>query len=250
MRFYSGQSLFFSMRIFKAFVFLFLVIPVFGQEPATIENLKKQKEARQEVAQRSIMELKKGVLLVRIDMQRRKVDYYLENGNTREAEKIRKKTQAEGMAIIDAFRTYYTFGTVYFFEMEDSRKLLEGRMNEIIFYNDSAQPDPSIHPDPDLPKFVAEFGFVEQDTTMYLSSSTPDTGDPENPEGKTYYGGSKNNKPALVIRDAQFQQLRDPFPFYVGYSYFGSINKRYRLPVMRWQDDLDRYYEKVVMNGN
>lgn len=216
---------------------------------ATLSTLKNDRKNRKLNSSENIFLLQNGVLLVRLDQQQRRIDYYTKYNNLKEAEKVKQKMLTENRAIIDAFRTYYKFCPLYFFAMEDTRTLLEKGPGAITFYNDSAQADPAIRP-PDLAFFVAEFGFVSQDTTIYVSGRALDPSNESNPEGVRYYGGSKNTKPALVIFDNTMEQLRDPFPYYFGYSHFGRVKKRYRNPVMRWQELLDKYLEKVMKKAD
>lgn len=238
------QSVFCGMHHWILSLFLAGAAFAYGQEPATLETLKGQRIDRKEAARQNIYLLREGSLLVRLDVQQPKIDYFTRYNNIEEVERIREEVRAEGLAIMDAFRTYYFFCKVYFFSSEDSRNLLQEGPDAVTFFNDSLKPDPNIRPATEA-YFVAEFSFVEQDTTSYYSGSTPTPNDENNPEGKTYYGGSKTSKPALVIRDKEFLQLRDPFPFYVGYSYFGRVKKRYRLPVKKLQEQLEAYYNKV-----
>lgn len=233
------------MRIKFLFIFFLLATSVQAQDMATLARLKSDRKNRKLSASENIVLLQNGVLFVRLDRQQRRIDYFTKYNNMEEVAKIERKVAVEGKEIISAFRTYYKFSPVYFFAMEDTRTLLEKGPEAITFYNDEALPDPSIRP-PDLDFFVAEFGFVSQDTTSYLSGKTPDPGNADNPEGVRYYGGSKNTKPALVIRDDTMEQLRDPFPYYFGYAYHGRVQKRYRNPVLRWQEQLDKYAKKVA----
>lgn len=237
------------MRIKILFLFFLFAASLHAQEMATLSRLKNDRKNRKLSASENIFLLQNGVLFVRLDRQERRIDYFTKYNNLKEAEKVREKMIGENRAIIDAFRTYYKFSPVFFFAMEDTRILLEKGPEGLTFYNDSAQADPSIRP-PDLEYFIAEFGYVEQDTTEYLSGTTPSTNNPNDPYGKSYYGGSKNSKPALVIRDHQMDQLRDPFPFYFGYSYHGRVQKRYRNPVLRWQENLDKYLKKAMPSSD
>ena len=214
---------------------------VYSQEPATIPGLIEHKKLRKQVALKSISELKDGVLLVRLDFQQRKIDYYTKYKNYKEVERIKKKQDKINTEIVAAFNELFDFCNVYFFRMSDSRKLLDGKYDSVVFYNNQLEPDTTVSM-ANKKWFVAEFGYIEQDTNYYYSSSTPTTSNSDNPEGIAYYGGSKNNKSALVIRDATFTQLRDPFPYYVGFNYFGSVKKRYRLPVQKLNKKLHNYY--------
>lgn len=233
------------MQRFLFIVLILCVLPSYGQEAATVKNLKEARKQRQLSAAENIILLKDGVLLVRLDMQQRRIDYFTKYNNMEEVERVKAKMIEENKAIIAAFRSYYTFTPVYFFALEESETWLRYGKEQLTFYTDEVEPDPAIRPSSEV-FFVADFSFIEQDTTAYLSAKTPTPNQENNPEGRTYYGGSKTTKPALVLRDDRLNQLRDPFPFFYGYTYFGRVEKRYRNPVMRWQKQLDDYYQKVL----
>lgn len=237
------------MKRFFALMVVLAAIPVWSQEPATIGNLKEARDHRKEMAIQYINELKNGALIVRLDQQERRIEYFSKYNNTKEVEKILEQVKKENRAIIDAFKSYYSFSKVYFMAMEDSRLILDGQIGKIRLFNDQGEIDPNAHVLEEK-IFIADFSFVEQDTTMYLSSYTPTPNDPNNPRGETYYGGSKTSKPALVIRNDKFQQLRDPFPFYTSFSPFGRVTKKYRLPVRRMQEQLEKYYLKKSSEGS
>lgn len=230
------------------FYYLFVMYSyAIAQEHATVQDLIAQKEERIKIARQAIQDLKNGVLLVRLDFDRKEQEYYNKFDNTDAAEKVRRKAQQKNIEIIDAFKTYYKFSPVYYFDISDSRNLLEGNLDKVTFYNDSAQADEGITLS-GANYFIAEFGYVEPDTISYYSGSTPTPDDEENPEGKKYYSSGKTSKPALVIRDKSFNQLREPFPYYVGYAYHGSTKKRYRLPVKKLEEKLNLYYQKNSTN--
>lgn len=233
------------MKALLAILVFFLSFCTLAQDAATLARLKKDRAQRKLSASENIVLLKGGVLLVRLDLQQRRIDYFTKYNNMEEVERVKAKMLEENKAIMDAFKTYYTFTPVYFFSMEDSEILLKSGIEELTFYNEDVAPDPALHPSSEV-FFIADFSFIEQDTTAFLSAKTPTPNQENNPEGRTYYGGSKTTKPALVLRDDRMTQLREPFPFYYGYTYFGRVQKRYRNPVMRWQKQLDDYYQKVM----
>jgi len=231
------------MRYITSFILLFIVSLTFAQERATVPGLIDHRKQRQAAAEKNIIALKEGVLLVRLNFQKQKIAYFEKYNNTKEVAKIKEKALKVNTEIIDAFNTYFKFCKVYFFAMDDSRKVLDGKLDEVSFYNKDGVEDPSIKYTGDN-FFVGEFGYIEQDTTSYYKGSTPSTNNDKDPEGKTYYGGSKNNKSAFVIRDRNFIQLRDPFPYYVGYKYFGTLKSRYRSPIRKLNEKLVSYLSK------
>jgi hypothetical protein len=210
------------MRIISIF---FVVISCFtySQEDITVSELKEKRKQRKETAIKQITELKDATLFVRLDFDQKQVDYYTKYENFEEAEKVKVKAQERNTNIVDAFKTHYDFCPVVYFRSEDSRHLLKGEMDSVAFYNVDGEIDVNIQIDGMY--FIAEFGNVEPDE---LNSS----------------GDTKTSKPALVIRDQQFNQLRDPFPYFHGYLPQGSVKKRYRTPVKKWTEKLHAFYKK------
>jgi len=230
-----------SMRGLLSLCFIMFALISNAQEEATFPGNAEYRRQRKTAARKSIKELKAGVLLVRLDFQQRKIDYFTKYENFQEVERIQKKQSKINAEIADAFNTHYNFCEVYFFRMNDSRKLLQGKYDSVLFFNSQLEPDSSVNLE-DRTWFVAEFGYIEQDTSIFYSGASPTPQNEDNPAGVTYYGGSKNNKSALVIRNDKFDQLRDPFPYYVGFNYFGSVKKRYRLPVQKLNRHLHNYF--------
>lgn len=239
------------MRILGLFLFIGLTVTSYSQEPATVKKLNDRKKDRQEAAKENILALKSGVLLVRLDFDKNEVKYYEKYQNLKAANKLKKKALERNLQIIDAFKTYYNFSPFYFFDISDSRSLLDDGPSAITFYNDQGEEDKSIKVDASK-YFIAEFGYIEPDTISYYSGSTPSTNSERDPQGKSYYGDGKTSKPALVIRDPRLVQLREPFPYFRGYAQHGGVTKRYRVPVKLWTEKLNEFYGKhsaVVNEG-
>ena len=128
--------------------------------------------------------------------------------------------------------------------MDDSRMLLDGKQDSVKFYDSNMTVMNSFQLDLEE-YFISEFGVVESDTIYYYKGTTPDPGSVNNPEGVSYYGNQKNSLPALVIRNKEFYQLKEPFPYYSGYNPGGNVNKRYADSIHKLNVKLKRYYRKV-----
>ena len=176
------------------------------------------------VAQENIKKMKNGVLLVRLDFKLDKIDYYNKFGNNKAALKLQKKQLKENKHIVLAFRELFKYCPVFFYAVQDSRLMFDNKMNEIVFYNDECIPDTSIKVLTD-DYFLGEFGQVTDDTT--------------------YTDGSNTAISAFVIQDKKFNQLKEPFPYYVWYNPFGKMKKRYRLPLIK----MNRKLEDYLKNG-
>lgn len=231
----------------KYLIVLFLLVSVnsFAQERARLIEDREAKAKRIEMAEKQIVQLKNGVLLVRLNFREKEIAYYEKFGNTKGAEKTRKKQLKRNLKIAESFQNEFSFCPVYFFSMADSRKLIDGKIDSVTFYNYDVKPTSDLNLD-STDYFIGEFGQTEQqDTTAYYKGSTPNTGSDSNPEGKTYYGGDKFVLSALVLRDKNFNQLRDPFPYFGRYNPAGSINKRYVDAMNKLETRLNKFYNRV-----
>lgn len=216
------------------FLFLFICFctVLFGQENLNSDNII--------TAEQNILELKSGVLLVRLDLKKQEIAYYEKYNNQKEADKIRAKGLKENTAIISAFKMYFDFCPLYFFDAGDSHAVLAGDFSKVSFYNAQAEIDTTIRLiEPQF--FIAEFGYLERDRSPISQAVNGEL----DWEGKTEDDVAKEKKNALVIRDSKFVQLKEPFPYYVGYNYYGFVNQIYQLPVQRIQEMLDNYLLSV-----
>lgn len=232
------------MKYFLSIVFL-IALSVSAQERAKIKDNIAYRKLQKAVAEESIVKLNEGTMLVRLNMRMKEIAYYEKYGNTKGADKTRKKQLKQNLQITKGFTEHFDFCKVYFFVMEDSRKLLEGKIDSVRFYNSNIMEIDSVKFDTDN-YFISEFGVVESDTVFYYKGSTPNTGSVNNPEGVSYYGDQKNSMPALVIRNKDFYQLKDPFPYYSAYNPGGNVNKRYANAIRKLNIKLENYYRKVT----
>ena len=212
-------------RIFLYLLVLpFLSFGAFSQTDPAIKTYKKERTQERKVAEENILLMKEGVLLVRLDFKRKEIAYFEKYGNTKEANKIKKKQAEINQYIINSFDSLFQFCPVYFFSTKDSRNVLEGRMDEMVFFNMQCEPDSSIKWK-ETSFFIAEFGRIEGDTTLEE--------------------GSKFSAAALIIRNSNFKQLRDPFPYYSIYHEWGDKKKKFLQPTRRMNKNLDAFYKKV-----
>lgn len=212
-----------------------------GDERATLKKLRKDKEICEAYAQKAIVEMKnKGVLLVRLNFKQKQIDYLRKNGNHDYAEKLIEKCKLDNEFIAQAFQENFDFCPVVFFKMNDSRKLIEGKIDSMGFFNHSLEKiDFSI----DSSRiFIAEFGRIKQDTVQYLSGYSQEPGD--STQRSHYYGGTKNSRSALVIMNEKFQQIREPFPYFAPYSALASRKQKYRNGVLKLNGKLNKFLKQ------
>jgi len=189
----------------------------------TVSEIREIKLAEKEAAKKAITVLSNGALLVRLNFKQKAIRHYEKFGNVKEAVRLRNKQIKINRNIIKAFNDLYSFSPIYFFAMEDSRMIVDGKHNELTFYDNNATADESIVLQSE-DFLIAEFGMIEVDQS--------------NNEGAT------TSMSALIVRSNDFVQLRDPFPFYSSYPGLGRVKKRYRMPVLRLQQRLEVFNNK------
>jgi len=134
-----------------------------------------------------IKRLKDGVLLVRIHTMESSIRALNEINKFKLANKIKIRQETRNKNIISAFRNNFTFCPVYFFSSIYSDSILSNHLNGIIFLNDNLQPDSSIRIG-NQKYLTAEFAFIDQDTSKYLSDYYYHAGQKGLERRSAYYG--------------------------------------------------------------
>ena len=218
----------------------------YSQERASFKQLKRDKEICKAFAEKSIEEIDGGVLLVRLNFRQRQIDYLNSHQDSSGAEAVRKKAMRINKKIATAFSEKFDFCTVYFFGRSDSKHLKNQDFDSLTFYDLSFKEiDSSIVRNDNY--LIGEFGRVKDDTTYYYSDNVPNTAN-EKAESKTYYGGTKNGREAFVIMDRQFQQIRRPFPYFIGLEVFLSEGVRFKIALEKINAKLHSYSDQVGLN--
>jgi len=207
-----------------ALIILLFSFHSFGQD---ITRLEEKKQAT-ETAKTHLQEMQNGFLLVRLDDKKKEIDYYLKFQNFDEAKKIKRQQDNINEQIRLAFTKYFTLCPVYYFNMSDSRSLLDKKYSEVIIFDALEQTVSNV--DLATSKFyIAEFGVANQDEV---------TNDENVNEGEY---NEKMALSALVIRTSELLELRDPFPYFVRYNSMGGLKSRYLTPVKKMQDKLTAF---------
>lgn len=205
-------------------LFLFIALNLSAQD----ESKSEQKQRAMEVAKMNLQDLKDGFLLVRLDDKKTKIDYYLKYDNIDEANRIKDKQEQISEQIRIAFTKNFTTCPVYYFNMSDTRNLLDEKYDKVNVYDAQGQLTSSA----DLTSgkfFIAEFGMANQDEV---------TNDEDVNNGE--YAG-RMAVSALVIRQSTMLELRDPFPYFVKYNSMGALKTRYLGPVKKIQEKLTAF---------
>ncbi|MEJ6582772.1 MAG: hypothetical protein QNL61_02195 [Crocinitomicaceae bacterium] len=205
-------------------IFLLFVFATYGQEPSRIEEKKNASES----AQAHLREFKRGFLLVRLADKKKEIEYYNKYENFDEAKRIQENQDKINDQIRIAFDKYFTMCIVYYFNMSDTRKLLDEQFDAIKVYDVFGVEVPNV--DLSTGKFyIAEFGIANQDEV---------TND-ENVNDGEY--NERMAVSALVIRTNTLLELRDPFPYFVRYNIMGGLKSRYLGPVKKMQEKLSAF---------
>lgn len=186
---------------------------VFSQN-ATFKNNKEFRDSTKLKAKIDINKLSSGTLLVRLNSKSEQISYYRKYNKLKEADKIEKRQQAFNQEMINSFRKSFTFCKVQFFCDTFSRKIVEGKLNEVVFYSDSLILDPLIKIE-DGNYYIAELGRTEGDNSRFRHDYIVSPAN-EGAERRTRMFGEENlNIAGFVIRDKNFVMLHEPFPYYV-----------------------------------
>ncbi len=171
---------------------------------------------RKIAAHEQITGLKSGALIVRLSKRQTSVDALRNAGYAEAAEKITKEQYEANLALLQAFRSDFNFCKVYFIYPDQSPKILNNQLGEVVFLNDQLKEDSTIKMSESY-FLTAEYGIIAQDTTgTSLGYSYQTSWDKHGTKTEYYRNGGANLRvPAFIMKDQSFVQLRDPFPFFV-----------------------------------
>lgn len=182
-------------------------------------------------AKEQIKALKEGVLLVRLQTRNKSIELHRKNGNPGLANQIEDDQYQENKAIMAAFGQHFNFAPVYFFYADDTDKIKSGQTSGL-FLNAQMKPDAAIQPKLDF-FMVAEFGPLEGETRVIPGDTLVPLPD--------YVPGEVLER-ALVVRDQNFMQMRDPFPYYTRAANRNKPEKS----VTKLNDQLHLYFKNAT----
>lgn len=203
----------------KTQIWIFLLLPfLLPFNSYAQERTKEKKPTRRRIAKANAMaqiqQLHDGVLLVRLQTRKLAISQLTEMGEIERAEQINSEQRLINHHIITAFRQNFTFCPVYFFYTDYTIAVKEGRINNVVFVNDSLLPDPSIKVG-ESSFLTVEFGNIVQDTAKFVDRTYYKPGEHGPEPHVAMSGGTNMGFGALLVKSDQFVQLRRPFPFYV-----------------------------------
>lgn len=170
---------------------------------------------KRDYAKAQIKELKEGVLIVRLHTRTKSIDLYRQNGNAALANKMEDDQYQENKEIMAAFAQNFDYAPVYFFFSDDTERIKAGDTKGV-FLNSKMLPDTSINPALSF-YMVAEYGPLEGETRVIPGDTLVPLPD--------YVPGEILER-ALVVKDKNFLQMRDPFPYYIRAANRGGADKQ------------------------
>lgn len=175
------------------------------------------------IARQQIQDLRNGVLLVRLQTSKTKIDALRSAGHQKKAIEAEQAQFAENQKIMKAFSENFSFCPVYFFT-SDKTLQVKNRIFSNVFVDSTLQIDSTISLPQDIKIFFAEFGTIGDDENYGKTGYRYQN--PANMREKipSFQGGAEIQFSALVVYDSNFVQLKRPFPYYVR-SHFKSIKK-------------------------
>jgi hypothetical protein len=165
------------------------------------------------VAKSQIRALDEGVLLVRLRTAQPLIDKLNDIGSPEQAEVVMEKVEKENREIVNAFNSLYDFSEVYFFYNTFSTQVKDGNLSSLM---DAEMETISLDRIDTVDFFIAEFANLKPDTGRYYIDNSIESAPNGGLRRIKRYGDYDigANIQVLVIKDRNFVQLRDPFPYY------------------------------------
>ena len=180
---------------------------------AKIEKVESYREHSKAMAKKDIVLLKGGALLVRLKTSENKIVALRKADREKQALKAVEWQKAQNQKIVKAFKTYFDFAPVYFFYSEHSDNVRQGKYKGI-FLNENLELDSTIVLD-NRPVYTAEYTAIKQDTFVQFShNELEQTGNFQSEWVPRYYGQPNMGFRAIVVKNQNFEQMVEPFPYY------------------------------------
>lgn len=176
------------------------------------------KESEIEIAKKEeIFHLQKKnmALLVRLKTEAKKIKYYRDRGYTQDADELLEKVQAENEETIAAFEKGFSYCEVRYFYDTLSVAISNEQYIGILLNSDGSIAEPLVGDSTDI--LIAEFASPYSEA----------------------FGSSSGF--GLVIYDNRFNQMKDPFPYYIS-TFYGLVSRKEA--VIRFDKKL-REYQKL-----
>ncbi len=196
-----------------------------------------------EQADRTIVELKNGVILIRLKRLTKSIEALKRMGEPLKAEEVKRKIESQNRDLMKAFKSEFDFCEVRFFYSDDSNEIRSGNFEGKLMDSNGEVAQ--------LPKgyseiYFADTGPLQADTSLhYYDYQLISDGDFSSRRIKRKYSGQAMGFGALAIKDKNFVNLSKPLPYYVKtYGNYLFLRKPKRT-VSILNINLHEYYSKV-----
>jgi hypothetical protein len=204
-----------------------------------------QKKSQKLIASREALELKEGVLLVRLLTMQSTIDALEQNGHQTEAQRIRQEVEKENSRTIAAFASY-NFSPVYFFYDIHSGKIKDGNLDSVLL---DRLLQPVSAPQFSGSVFVAEFGQYES-TELYHQARRDfqylkdNQIMPDSSAAWLTYADKGLGVGGLVIMNSYFIPVEKPFPSFIPLSNKTLFRNQesYNKAVLKFSGELSGLY--------
>lgn len=153
-----------------------------------------------------------GALLVRLTSRKRSLEKYRAFKQHAIARNIEQRQRKLNLQLVTLLRAHFDFCPIYFFYDYDSPKILNKEFTKV-FLNDQLELDENI-------KLIQSF-FLTAEVGPVRETK------PDQPKADENYHINRGNlSEAFVIKDANFTQLKSPFPFWVKASFKKFLHRK------------------------
>ncbi len=162
-----------------------------------------------------INDMQDGIILVRLMTRENAIKALKDAGQDEGALAVMEQQKEENLEITKAFEENFNFCPVMYFYSSCSKNIVNRKFQGCLM-----NADLDLAPKADVSTidkfFIAEFGHIESSDEKYFTNYSLEESEEGGKEIRTNYGGDTEiGAAALVIRDANFRQLQDPFPSHV-----------------------------------
>lgn len=198
------------------------------------------------IAFESIKQMKDGVLLVRLSNKEKAIEALKKQGLSKQANELKEEQEITNKKIASAFEKEFDFCPTYFFYSKDSKKIKEGKLQEVDWLNaNSLEKDKGITVTAKN-YFIAEFGYFADDNRTFEGDLYKHVGENGLEIRRRQYGTSGSRQKGLIVRSQELVPLPKPFPYFINHSMFADAATLQNVIVGRLNKKLKAFYNRVI----
>lgn len=169
-------------------------------------------------AHQHVKDLRKGILLVRLASESKKIEALLESGRKKEAVKVKAELDARNKEIVSAINSKYEFSRFYYFYAQDASEILKGNYETLM--------DTVLQPSP-MTALEGPVYFLATDKAELTNYNSSVIG--------------------FTVYDKEMNILMKPFPYTITKNVGSKMfEKTYEEMVVLWQAKLLRLEARAV----